>query len=363
MKSSNMGEKPNNVNAHQTVAFSWNGLPQYAARLIKASIGEIPYKVNVVGSLPNVPIKGMDEALGQKIHWVDAAKPTSWSALGLPVPSVYFQSGWAYPAFNALGNEVRASGGKVALLCDNNLRNDWRQLLGSVAFRMLYRRKFDAWFTPGASGEILARRYGMKQNQIWKGMYGADPTIFTPGPALSQRPKTLLFVGQYIDRKNCIGLAQAFASVACDYPGWELHMYGSGPLQGQIPTHPAIHVHPFVQPVQLGGVYRQSRIFCLPSHKEAWGLVVHEAALSGCMLALSQTIGAAADFVGKTNAITYPSRSVPAIAAAIAALMDKSDVELDSAGLESSALAASHGPAAFARSANEITAKLLPQTK
>jgi hypothetical protein len=47
------------------LAISWNGLPQYAARLIRAAIERWGAPVDVIGSRPTVPVAGMEEALGQ----------------------------------------------------------------------------------------------------------------------------------------------------------------------------------------------------------------------------------------------------------------------------------------------------------
>ena len=247
------------------VAFSWNGLPQYAARLIAAAIRTHGSACTVVGSRPTVPVRGVEQALGQPVHWVDAGQPTSWKGLGLQVPRVFFQSGWAYPAFNALGDEVRAAGGQVCLLMDNNWRGDFRQWIGAAWYRLCQRRKFAAILVPGKSGRRLARWYGMPDDCIWEGMYGADPAIFFNGPPLAERPKRIIFVGQYIDRKQCLTLAQAFAAVADRMPGWELDMYGSGPQQELIPSHPRLRVNGFVQPEQLGALYRfrAASFFCL----------------------------------------------------------------------------------------------------
>lgn len=340
------------------IAFSWNGLPQYAARLMRAAVESLEEPSVIIGSPPSVPIKGMEEALGRKIHWVDASLPTTWAELGVGVPRIFFQSGWAYPAFSRLGDEVRAKGGKVVLLSDNNLRGGWRQAIGALAFRAIYRRKFDAWLCPGASGSKLAQRYGMPPDRIWQGMYGADPKVFFPGPRLSARPKRIIFVGQYVERKNCLGLASAFQAIVGDFPGWELHLYGSGPLMSSLPIHPAIRVNPFVQPEQLGELYRAARVFALPSHKEAWGLVVHEAALSGCALLLSDQIGAADDFAGKQNAVIFDHASDESLRGALVTMMSRDEASLDRAGEESLSLAADFGPARFAASVRDIVLQL-----
>jgi len=338
------------------IAFSWNGLPQYAARLLAAVRQERGQPFPVIGSRPAVPVGGIEEALGWPAHWVEAAQPASWKELGLPVPKVFFQSGWAYPAFNTLGDEVRVAGGKVCLLMDNNWRGDLRQLVGAPWFRACQRRKFSAVLVPGKSGRRLARWYGMPDEAIFEGMYGADPQLFFNGPPLADRPKRIIFVGQYIERKGCVPLARAFASIAHRLPGWELCMYGSGLLQSTIPAHPQIKVHGFVQPEKLGELYRQSRIFALPSVTEAWGLVVHEAALSGCQLLLSDAIGSAPDFATPLNARTFLTGNEKALSEALLALA--SEANLTAAQKCSLTMAKSHGPHVFTNQIKTINENL-----
>ena len=341
-----------------SIAFSWLGLPQYAARQLRPAIGQLGQACPVIGTRPEVPIQGMEEALGQPIYWVDGAQVVRWADLGLDTPTVFFQAGWSCPAFNALGDEVRAAGGKVCLLMDNNWRGNLRQWFGGVWFRLAMKRKFVAVMVPGRSGRRLARWYGFAQEEIFEGLYGADPAVFFDGPPLAERPKRILFVGQYIERKDCVGLTQAFASVADQLPVWELHLYGSGPLQDKIPTHPRIRVNRFVQPTELGELYRSARIFALPSHSEAWGLVVHEAALSGCQLLLSDTIGSSDDFATQKNAAEFPAGDRMALAQAILQLATSDDDALARAQAESRALSATHGPAVFANRVAAIVRQL-----
>ena len=338
------------------IAFSWHGLPQYAARQLAAASAELVQDCPVVGSRAQVPVQGVEQALGRPVHWVEATHPTTWRKLGLDVPRIFFQSGWAYPAFNALGDEVRAAGGKVCLLMDNNWRGGLRQWLGAPWYRLCQRRKFAAILVPGKSGRRLARWYGMPDEAIFEGMYGADPQLFFNGPPLANRPKRIIFVGQYIERKGCVPLARAFASVAHLLPGWELWMYGSGPLQSAIPAHPQIKVNGFIQPEQLGALYRDARIFALPSNSEAWGLVVHEAALSGCQLLLSATVGAAPDFATDANARTFRPGDEADLASAMVELAESA--ELSAAQSASVDAARSHGPAEFARQVSAIVRQL-----
>ena len=340
------------------IAFSWQGLPQYAARQLSLAIKQLGQPCVVIGTRPQVPIEGMEACLGQSIHWVEPSAPLSWADLGLAVPKFFFQAGWSCPSFNALGEEVRRSGGKVCLLMDNQWRGNSRQYLGGMWFRLWRQRQFAAVLVPGQSGQHLAQWYGFSAKKIFTGLYGADPQLFYSDQPLSQRPKRILYVGQYIERKGCIPLAKAFATLATEFPDWELWMFGSGPLQSQLPVHPQIKVHGFVQPEQLGGLYRQARIFALPSYQEAWGLVVHEAALSGCQLLLSTEIGAGLDFANVANAARFTPGVLSEMAQAMRQLMQMPEGALMQAQATSVESGRGFGPQVFATTVSKIVQQL-----
>lgn len=332
------------------IAFSWNGLPQYAARLLRAAIAAAGEPCVVVGSHPSVPVEGMERALGQPIFWVDADCAYQWSDLGIAPPKLFIQSGWSYPAFSALGNEARAAGAKIIGLSDANWRGDFRQLaLAPIGFRLLHRGRFDAFITPGQQGARFLKYIGMPANRIRTGMYGADPDLFPLGPPLTERPKTILFVGQFIPRKGVVGLAEAFLAMRPQHPDWTLRICGSGPLADAIPRDPAIIIEPFVQPEHLSSRFLQARFLALPSLVEAWGLVVHEAALSGCGLLLSSAIGSADDLATTRNAILHRPGDRDELVRALASAMTTDYAWLSAAHAESRRLAEAFGPKHFAQ--------------
>lgn len=334
------------------VAFSWNGLPQYAARLIRAAIDAVGEDCVVVGSRPLVPVEGMEEALGQPVHWVDPGRPVTWRGLGLDVPRVYFQSGWAYPAFSALGAEVRRAGGRVVGMSDANWRGDFRQMvLGALAFRLRYRRHFDAMLVPGRQAARLMGWFGLPPERVSCGMYGAEPGLFGGGPPLCERPPAFLFVGQFIARKGVLDLAEAFVRIAQRHPSWHLAIVGGGEQRGLLPAHPRISVEDFVQPQALAGRFRAVRFLVLPSRLEAWGLVVHEAALCGCALVLSDRVGSADDLATQVNALRFRAGDVAGLAQALAAAAAFDAARLARAEAESRRLAGRFGPARFGQEA------------
>jgi glycosyltransferase involved in cell wall biosynthesis len=325
-------------------------MPQYAARLIRGALNALDENCDVLGSLPSVPVAGMERVLGKPISWVDASKPIRWSDCGLQVPRIFVQSGWSYPAFCALGLEVKRRGGRVIGLSDANWRGDFRQVvLGVVAFHCRYRKHFDAVIVPGRQGERLMKWFGMPADRIRIGMYGADPELFESGPPLQERPKRFLYVGQFIKRKDVLRLCRAFLRFAAVEPDWVLRLCGGGEQRGLIPQHPRIEVDDFVQPEELGKIYRQARFFVLPSLVEAWGLVVHEAALSGCGLIVSNRVGSAEDLCNNSNAISFRARNEDDLVRALHEAAAFGEARLEKVLAESRRLAASFGPERFGR--------------
>ena len=234
------------------VAISWHGLPQYAARLIRAYSDQVHEEVVVLGVRPQVPVRGMEDVLGHPIVWIEETSPiTSWQELGLSVPDVFVQSGWACRPFAVLGKEVKRHGGRVIGLCDNNWRGDLRQWVGAIIFRLKRRRTFDAMFVPGQSSKRLMCCYGMPASKVASGMYGADPLLFSRGTILTQRPKTFLFVGQFIERKGVGLLCKAFRRIRERHPDWTLRLCGDGPLREQFIGLPGVITDGFVQPEDL----------------------------------------------------------------------------------------------------------------
>ena len=332
------------------VAISWNGLPQYAAREIRVAIDRIGQDCIVVGSKPTVPVEGMERVLGCRVDWVDANKPVTWASLGHEVPEIFVQSGWSYPAFSSLGAEVKVRGGRVIGLSDANWRGDFRQVvLGPIGFRLRHLSRFDAMIVPGAQGSRLMTWFGFPQDKIHTGMYGADPSLFRGGPALAQRPKTFLFVGQFIARKDVLGLARAFVRFSATHPDWHLRICGGGEQKALIPAHPKITVEDFVQPEQLAQRFFEARFFVLPSLVEAWGLVVHEAASAGCGLVLSNAIGSAEDLSTGENAVRFKAGREHELVAALSEAAAFDALRLTKAEAVSRGLAANFGPERFGR--------------
>jgi glycosyltransferase involved in cell wall biosynthesis len=191
--------------------------------------------------------------------------------------------------------------------------------------------------------------FGMPAHRVRRGMYGADPALFGSTGALALRPKSFLFVGQFIERKNVLGLARAFDRFSKMRSDWTLHLCGSGVQRDRIPRNERIVVEDFVQPEQLAERFGRARFLVLPSFVEAWGVVVHEAALSGCGLILSDRIGSADDLATVRNSVRFRATSEDDLVGALEEAADFDESRLTAAEAESRRLAAQFGPARFGR--------------
>lgn len=310
------------------ICICWVQLPQYAARCVGAFARISSEEVLVIATRPRVPIEGMERCIPGGVVWIDEAEPRTLIEICQKKPRALFVSGWAIPIFNRYRDEIHKEGGKVFALADNNYIFSIKECIKSIRFRWLIRSKYDGYFVPGLSGEKLLRFYGVKEKPIAKGVYAADSSLFHDGEPLEQRPKRMIFVGRFTGVKNVLRLCAAFRLSQGVANGWTLDLYGCGELRSQLKDGDGISIHDFLQPEELAEEYRRSRVFVLPSIKEHWGLVVHEAALSGCVLLLSNCIGARDDMLSTRNGFTFNPWKVNDIASAMRKAYSMSDDEL-----------------------------------
>ena len=292
------------------IAISWNELPCYAAHLMAAGIKSVDDPIQVISTRPTIPITGMEDILGQKVHWIDKDSISTWGQLGLDIPEIYFQAGITYiPSLRRLGDQVRKSGGKVILLSDNCWKNSFRQWIGMIAFRVIYRKRFHAVWVPGASGIKLMRKLGVSTENLFTGLYGSNPTIFYPKEACLRRENKFIFVGQLIKRKGVDKLVAAFCRFYEKHPEYQLDVYGAGPLESTISGIKGVNLRSFSKPETIAEALKRSKFLILPSLEDHWPLIVSEAAMSGCGLILSDKIGNIPEFANEKNSFIFNATS------------------------------------------------------
>lgn len=336
------------------ISIAWNGLPYYAASQLSYLIRYTKYDLDFIGTKPSVPIKGMDELLSNKITWIDSNIKYTWNSLSKDIPNLFIHTGWAYPSFNSLADEVIRSKGKVVSIVDNIRDNSFRQFVGSIYYRLFFKKRFTALWVPGVASKNLCKYLGASDHQIFTGVYAADSSVFKHNIKISHRPKNILYVGQFIERKSILELISAFNIFLKSYSDWTITLVGSGPLKKQIPTSSNIIVKDFLQPDLLVREYNNARVFVLASKEEHFGLVVHEATLCGCPLILGPSIGASPDLLNGINGIQYKNNSVDCIAQSLIEFAGWSENRLLKASEQSLTLSMQFGASNFIKSFNDI---------
>jgi glycosyltransferase involved in cell wall biosynthesis len=325
-------------------------------------ICEVSVIVNRRTSQPKAVEDSVEDLIGQPVYWISAyGERVRWRDIGLQPPDLFIQGGHSnfQSAFASLGNDCKRHGGRVVLASDHNWQGTLKQrYLERLRYQLILRKKFDAVFVPGSSGRLYYREMGVAENRIYEGLYGADPAIFSYDDKVN-RVNRLLFIGQLIERKNISRLCSAFLNVLPLRPGWILRIHGAGYLAGELPVHESIELRPFIQPTELAAVLRSSRCLILPSKEEHWGLVVHEAALSGCALLLSDRVGSASDLASQGNSILFPPNNQNAIEQALLRVTAWSSKQWLTAEEESRSLATQFGPEKFVRAVATMLNDLL----
>ena len=342
-----------------SIGFVWEGLPMYAAREINALARFDNLVVTVVGSRPPFPTGAIDRACRFPIHWHDgSASPPSWRDMATRLPDIVFTSGWAFPLCNTLAAEARSQGSKIVCMADNRLRHTLRQWLGAVRFRLGLRRRFDRFFVPGKGARSLMRFFGVPDTHVREGLYGADAALFKANMAALQRPKTILYVGQMIERKGVDVLLQGFHDSGLQSLGWRLRCIGDGPLSTQAAATPGCDHLPFCDADEVARHLADARLFILPSRNDNWGVALHEAALSGCVLAASSTVGATCELMPSESPLKFTPGSATAIRDALRYASALSDEASDAISEATHARAGDFGPARLAREVAGFVADL-----
>ncbi len=301
------------------VAVAWHGLPYYGARLLRPVVSKLGKRIAIIATQGPQSSEEIEAALGSSICIAPEDSHLCWNQLDLQVPNLFFHSGWAYPNFRSLAREVKRQGGTVVSMVDNTCKHSLRQEFGKYIFRWRYRPQVDFAMVPGASGQELMKLFGMPDGSVYTGLYGADPETFQLGPPWSERAYHFLFVGQFISRKGLKGLVGAARLLRSEGMDFRIAAVGAGPMRADLESA-GIEVHAFTGAAEVARTMQNARFLVLPSMEDHWGLVVHEAALSGCGLILSTAVGSHRDLLSVRNGfICEPGQPAPAMRQALLA--------------------------------------------
>jgi glycosyltransferase involved in cell wall biosynthesis len=112
--------------------------------------------------------------------------------------------------------------------------------------------------------------------------------------------KRFMYVGRFVKIKALDLLVQSYCRLPEHVQNeWPLILIGDGDQKAIIleQKNPNIKIVPFLQPEKLRHELFKGGVGCLPSHKDQWGVVLHEYALMGLPMLASTGCGATTEFL------------------------------------------------------------------
>jgi len=227
----------------------------------------------------------------------------------------------------------------VILAIDNHWLPSLKNEIKAGFARLLFTKSFSHIWIPGKPQLSFAEKLGFKLDNIRTGFYSADVELFS-APPKTVINKNFLYVGRYIDFKGIKELWSAFIKVnSKSGDKWTLHCAGHGELWDEKTVHENIIHHGFLQPDELSLLIKKCDVFILPSHKEPWGVVVHEMAAAGLVLLCSDKIGAASEFlIDSENGYYFEAKNENSLVKAMKTVIEKTEAELLEMSLKSQKL-------------------------
>jgi glycosyltransferase involved in cell wall biosynthesis len=256
-------------------------------------------------------------------------------------PQAIVVSGWIDKLYLNVVKNYHRPASKV-LVFDSKDYNTLRGFTSMLRARALYRPNFHYAWVPGRPQKVYAKLMGFSDKSILTGFYTTDVQRFESfgWHERSDFPHRFVFVGRYTDFKGVYELWEAFVQLRAK--NWVLDCAGTGPDFEKRRIAPGITHKGFVQPDELDTFVAEGGVFVLPSHKEPWGVVVHEFASAGYPLLCSSSVGAADQFLREgQNGYYFEPKSVDSLKAALQKIVRLTDQELWSMSEKSKELAKS----------------------
>lgn len=304
---------------------------------------EIAWSMDLLGGYDHVFLPGA-EAI-RTISFASMNSPELSAALDGYAPDAVMIYGYAQRnALRAMG-WARRNRKPVMMISDSELlrpRPGLRARIKDLVIPLIYRR-IDSFLSVGDRNEDYYRRYGVRDDRIFRSPFTIDEAPFKAALArrdaaraelraqLGLAPDALiaLFVGKLSDRKRPGDLLAAVTRLHAER-GLTVHAVFAGngalteTLQGEIAASGApAHLLGFVNVDRLPGLYAAADMLVHPSEADPHPLVCSESACVGLPVILSDRIGAEgpSDVARRgENALVFPVGDVAALADAIGTL-------------------------------------------
>lgn len=257
-------------------------------------------------------------------------------------PDLVYLSGWMDPGYVKAVNRVRRGATDFVTVCgiDDQWFGTIRQIVGSLYFRIHYRKIFDYMWVAGKPQYHYARMMGYDPGRIISNLLSADQSKFS---CESGTEKRFVFFGRFDRVKGIDTLLDAHASLPeASRLEWPLVMIGDGEMRDLVERRASrdVRLIPYLQPDALARELALGGVGMLTSTFEAWSVALHELAFMRYPLIVSRQCGAASEFlIHGYNGFLFEGGDAASLADAMKAMIARSDDERADMGRASAALA------------------------
>jgi glycosyltransferase involved in cell wall biosynthesis len=248
------------------------------------------------------------QKFNDRVNYISEQNITPFTPLLFPILrenwDLVIINGWTTKKYLILALYFRILGVPCVVTLDGQI-NPARSWLYLIA-RKTYCVKlfFSHAFVAGPRQVRYAKALGFKSSRISEGFLSADTRLYGGPVATAKTEKIFLYVGRLAKEKGLNKLLTAWCELP-DRNGWSLHIVGGSEyewsrLSEKFRRHESfgsIIFESFGEPTTIVSHFDQASCFILPSSYEPWGVVVHEAALRGCMLICTEAVGAVDQFL------------------------------------------------------------------
>lgn len=239
--------------------------------------------------------------------------PSGIAARGLDIPQIVFcQNPWAL---------VPAA---------RRRRDFFKAWLQRRAYRRAMRVAAAMVFLSRYMQEVYRRNAGFQERRGAVAYAGVEETSRASPPDVPRKPSQILSVSVMAPHKNAEALVRAFHAVRAAHPESRLVLAGSWPdpayerriraLVEALGLREAVEFAGFVARERLDRLYAETRVFCLMSRCESFGIPAIEAQRYGTPV-VSSTAGAIPEICGAGGLFRDPD-DVAGIAAALRTLIE-----------------------------------------
>jgi glycosyltransferase involved in cell wall biosynthesis len=247
-------------------------------------------------------------------------------------PDIVVVAGWMIPEYVWVAKKLmKMLKVPIVSYSDTQWHGTIRQRINTLISPFHIKKAFTHIWAAGLYQFEYARKLGYSKENIILNSLTADVDLFSKinlEVKLVNYPKNFIYIGNFSFGKGLDILVNAWDAIS-DKKGWTLTLIGDGILKDHYRNNKSIIIKDYMNQGELIHEIQNSGCFILPSLKEQWALVIHEAAVSGLPIVCTDICGAAPHFViNSYNGYKVKANDIIGMKQALMKMINMNDNEL-----------------------------------